>query len=86
MVEFIIKIIIPLLCSVLVIYIIPLLKEKHLYFYVVTAVRAAEQMYKHGMNEEKFEHVKTWIQTKFKISDDDLKNIIESAVYELKNK
>ena len=86
MVEFTTKIIIPLLCSILTIYIIPLLKEKKLYSYVVIAVQAAEQIFEHGKNTEKFRYVKEWVQKKFKISDEDLKNIIESAVYELKQK
>lgn len=84
MVELITKIIIPLLCTVLTIYVIPLLKEKKLYDYVVIAVQAAEQIFEHGKNTEKFRYVKEWVQKKFKISDEDLKNIIESAVYELK--
>lgn len=84
MVEFVIKIIIPLLCAVLTMYVIPLLKQKKLYDAVVIAVNAAEQIYKQsGMGEEKFEYVKEWIKSKFHISDEDLKNIIESAVYEL---
>lgn len=84
MVEFIIKIVIPLLCTILTLYVIPLLKQKKLYDAVVIAVNAAEQIYKQsGMGEEKFEYVKEWIKSKFHISDEDLKNIIESAVYEL---
>jgi hypothetical protein len=84
MVEFVIKIIIPLLCAVLTMYVIPLLKQKKLYDAVVIAVNAAEQIYtQSGMGEKKFEYVKEWIKSKFHISDEDLKNIIESAVYEL---
>lgn len=84
MVKFIIEIIIPLLCTVLTIYIIPFLKEKRIYSSVIIAVQAAEQIYKEsGMGKEKFAYVKEWVQTKFNISDEDLKNIIESAVYEL---
>ena len=84
MVEFIIKIVIPLLCTILTVYVIPLLKQKKLYDAVVIAVNAAEQIYnQRGMGKEKFEYVKEWIKKKFKVSDEDLKNIIESAVYEL---
>lgn len=84
MIEFIIKIIIPLLCTILTVYIVPFLKEKRLYESVVIAVKAAEQIYKEsGMGKEKFAYVKAWVQEKFDISDADLKNIIESAVYEL---
>jgi hypothetical protein len=84
MVEFIIKIVIPLLCTILTVYVIPLLKQKKLYDAVVIAVNAAEQIYNQsGMGEKKFEYVKEWIKKKFKVSDEDLKNIIESAVYEL---
>ena len=84
MVEFIIKIVVPLLCTILTFYIIPLLKEKKLYNTVVIAVKAAEQIFKEsGMGKEKFAYVKELIQKKFKVSDEDLKNIIESAVYEI---
>ena len=84
MVEFIIKIIIPLLCMVLTIYIVPILKEKNIYSAVVIAVQAAEQIYREtGMGREKFAYVKEWIKKKFNISDADLKNMIESAVYEM---
>jgi len=83
-VDVIIKIIIPLLCSILTLYVIPMLKEKKLYNYVVIAVQAAEQMYRQdGAGAEKFAYVKEWVQKKFKVTDEDLKNIIESAVYEL---
>lgn len=84
MVDFIVKIIIPLLCTVLTVYIIPYFKDKKIYDSVKIAVQAAEQIFKEsGMGTEKFIYVKEWITTKFKITDDDLKNIIESAVYEL---
>lgn len=84
MVDVIIKLIIPLLCTVITAYIIPYLKEKKLYSAVKTAVQAAEQIYKEsGMGEQKFEYVKSWLNEKFSISADDLKKIIESAVYEL---
>lgn len=88
MVDVIIKLIIPLLCTVITAYIIPYLKEKKLYNAVKTAVQAAEQIYKEsGMGEQKFEYVKSWLNEKFSISADDLKKFIESAVYELnKNK
>ena len=51
---------------------------------VTIAVKAAEQIFEHGMNDEKFAYVSKWISEKFKISEADLKNLIESAVYELK--
>lgn len=51
---------------------------------VAIAVKAAEQIFEHGMNDEKFAYVSKWISEKFKISEADLKNLIESAVYELK--
>ena len=35
------------------------------------------------MGKEKFEYVKNWLNKKLNIADDDLKKIIESAVYEL---
>lgn len=85
-IDFICKILIPLVCTVLTLYIIPLLKEKKLYKYVTIAVQAAEQIYSDsGMGKQKFEYVKKWITEKFRISEQDLTKIIESAVYELNN-
>lgn len=84
MADFIIKIIIPLICAILTMYIIPFLKEKRIYGCVTTAVQAAEQIYREsGMGKEKFEYVKEWVQKKFRISDEDLTNIIEAAVFEM---
>ena len=65
-------------------YVIPFLKEKKLYNYVVIAVRAAEQIFQEsGSGAKKYEYVRQWICDKFAIAEDDLKKIIESAVYEL---
>jgi hypothetical protein len=84
MVEFVIKVIIPALCTILTLYLIPFLKEKRLYNYVVIAVKEAEQMFlESGKGKEKFAYVREWIQKKFKVTDDDLKNIIEAVVYEM---
>ena len=84
MTEFIIKIIIPLICTLLTAYIIPLLKQKKLYDAVTIAVNAAEQIFSQtGMGKQKFAYVKNLIKRKFKINDEDLKAIIESAVYQL---
>lgn len=53
--------------------------------WVNIAVKAAEQIYKTpGSGKEKFEYVANWISNKFNISKDELKTLIESAVYELK--
>lgn len=84
MIELITKLLIPILCFVLTIYVIPFLKEKKIYNYVKIAVEAAEQMFNEsGKGKEKFAYVKEWVKSKFNINDEDLKNIIESAVYEL---
>lgn len=55
--------------------------------WVKIAVNAAEQIYNEsGQGKEKFKYVSEWISQKFNISKKDLKNIIESAVFEMKNK
>lgn len=84
MVDVICKIIIPALCAVLTWYIVPYLKDKKIYAAVKIAVQAAEQIFNEtGMGKEKFAYVKGWVMNKFKITEDDLKKVIESAVYEL---
>ena len=83
--EIILRAISVIITGVLACYIIPYLKKHKLYEAVKTAVQAAEQIYNaEGMGAVKFRSVKDWVKTKFNVSDEDLKNIIESAVYELK--
>ncbi len=83
--EIILRVISLIIVGVVTCYIIPYLKKHRLYEAVKTAVQAAEQIYnKSGMGAVKFNYVRDWIKQKFKVSDEDLKNIIESAVYELK--
>lgn len=65
---------------------IPWMKEKRIYEYVIIAVQAAEQMIKEsGKGKEKYDLVCTWIKAKFDIDELELKNLIESAVYEMNN-
>lgn len=87
MVDFITKIIIPLLCAIITVYIIPWLKDKKIYSAVKIAVQAAEQIFNEtGKGKEKFAYVQGWAMNKFKITEDDLEKFIESAVYELNRK
>lgn len=81
--DLIIRIIIPLLGAIITYYIVPLLKEKNIYNQVEIAVKAAEQIFGANTGEQKFEYVKNWIKDKFKITDEELKVIIEAAVYEM---
>lgn len=65
---------------------IPWMKEKRIYEYVIIAVQAAEQMIKEsGKGKEKYDLVCAWIKAKFDIDELELKNLIESAVYEMNN-
>ena len=86
-VDIILGVVVPVVFIVAARYLIKRYNNDTLLEYVKIAVKAAEQIYSQsGMGKEKFEYVKTWISEKFKISEADLKNIIESAVYELNNK
>ena len=65
-------------------YLVKVHRNDEVVKWVNVAVKAAEQIYNNaGQGEEKFAYVSEWISKKFKISETDLKNIIESAVYEL---
>lgn len=84
MIDILLKCVIFIAVSFILGYVIPFLKDKNIYNYAKIAVQAAEQIYKEsGMGKEKFEYVKNWLNKKLNITDDDLKKIIESAVYEL---
>lgn len=84
MIDILLKCVIFIAVSFILGYVIPFLKDKNIYNYAKIAVQAAEQIYKEsGMGKEKFEYVRNWLHKKLNITDDDLKKIIESAVYEL---
>ena len=76
--------ILPVILFVVASYLIKTYRDDNVIKWVKIAVKAAEQIYNEsGMGKEKFEYVKRWVQSKFHISEEDLKNIIESAVYQL---
>ena len=76
--------IIPLVLLIVAGYLIKTYRDDTVIKWVKIAVKAAEQIYKaSGQGKEKFEYVSKWISEKFKISEADLKNLIESAVFEL---
>lgn len=76
--------VLPLVLLVVAGYLIKVYRSEDVVKWVKIAVEAAEQIYKgSGQGEEKFAYVSEWVSKKFKISETDLKNIIESAVYEL---
>ena len=76
--------IIPFILLVVAGYLLKVYRNADIIKWVGVAVKAAEQIYKgSGHGEEKFDYVAEWISNKFMISEDDLRNIIESAVYEL---
>lgn len=76
--------IVPFILLVVAGYLLKVYRSAEVIKWVGVAVKAAEQIYKgSGQGKEKFAYVSEWISKKFKISETDLKNIIESAVYEL---
>ena len=76
--------VLPLVLLVVAGYFIKTYRDDNVIKWVKIAVNAAEQIYNaSGRGKEKFAYVSDWISKKFKISEADLKNIIESAVYEL---
>lgn len=79
--------IILLLVALAIRYLVPLIKEKRLQYWVKSAVYAAEMLFKEsGMGAEKFAYVSKYLASKgFHLNAEDLKVTIESAVMELKN-
>lgn len=78
--------VLPLVLLIVAGYLIRVYRSDEVVKWVKLAVKAAEQIYKgSGQGKEKFAYVSEWISEKFNISETDLKNIIESAVYELNN-
>ena len=82
--------ILPFILLVVAGYLIKNFRDERAKKWITIAVKAAEQIFKEpGMGEEKYAYVEKWFFNKFnkfkifKISKADLKNLIESAVYEL---
>ena len=88
MINFIIEIIIPVVSLLVSTYLIPWLKEKRIFDFAVSIVKAAEQVFNEtGMGEEKFNYAYGMLKKKFKLSDEDIERLIEAAVFEInKNK
>lgn len=77
--------VVPFILLVAAGYLLKVYRSAEVVKWVGIAVKAAEQIFAHGENSEKFQYVSEWISDKFNISETDLKNLIESAVYELNN-
>ena len=85
-VNVILGVILPLILLLIAGYLMFTFRDEKVLKWVNIAVKAAEQIYNApGQGKEKFDYVADWISTKFKIPKEDLKNLIESAVYELNN-
>lgn len=82
-IDIILGYIVPLILIVAAGCLVKVYRNEEVVRWVEIAVKAAEQIFAHGENAEKFKYVSEWISKKFKISEADLKNLIESAVYEL---
>ena len=83
-VDVVLGIILPLIFLIVAGYLITTYHDDKLVKWVKIAVKAAEQIYNaQGQGKEKFDYVANWISAKFDIPKDDLKNLIESAVYEI---
>ena len=84
MVDLILGVVTPFVLFVIGFYLMKRFRNDNIMKYVTIAVKAAEQIFNaSGQGKEKFAYVVKWITEKFKISEEDLKNPIESAVYEL---
>ena len=84
MIDLILGIITPFILLIAAGYLMLNYRDDNVMKWVTIAVKAAEQIYKEsGKGKEKFEYVSKWITEKFKIPEEDLKNLIESAVFEL---
>lgn len=80
----ILGVVLPIILIVIAGMLIKGYRDDNVVKWVKIAVKAAEQIYNEkGMGKEKLAYVTEWISSKFNISEDDLKNIIESAVYEI---
>ena len=83
-IDFILGAIVPFILLVIAGVLIKKFRNENVVKWVKIAVKAAEQLFEHGDNDAKFEYVAEFITEKFNISSEEMINLIESAVYELK--
>ena len=77
-------VILPIILIIIAGYLAFTYRTEDVVKWVNIAVKAAEQIYNApGQGKEKFDYVATWVSEKFNIPKEDLKNLIESAVYEI---
>ena len=82
--EVIFKSILAIVVAAITYYVIPFLKEKKMYNAVKTVVQAAEQIFREsGMGKEKYQYVVDWATGHLNVDEATLKNLIESAVFEI---
>lgn len=75
---------VPVLLFIGGFYLLKVYRDDTVIKWVKIAVKAAEQIYNaQGQGKEKFDYVANWISKKFEIPKEELKNLIESAVYEI---
>ena len=88
--EIILSLLFELILSIIAVvaskHLIPWLKEKKLSEAAKIAVEAAEQLIGSGKGQEKYDQASEWLGKKFNLSEEEVKKLIESAVYQMKNK
>lgn len=83
-IDFVLGAIVPFILLVIAFFFIKKYRNENVVKWVTIAVKAAEQLFDHGDNDAKFEYVADFITEKFNLSSEEIINLIESAVYELK--
>lgn len=86
MIQLILEAIILIITGLIYLKFIPYLKKNDVYDEVCIAVKAAQQIFGLEKNTEKFQYVFDTISKKFDIASEELTTMIESAVYEIKQK
>lgn len=82
-VSLIAEILIPVIGGVLCVFVIPLFRDKLRSNYAKQLVTAAEQLYGSVAGEIKYDYVRDFLKSRWKLSDQQVEVLIESAVGEL---
>lgn len=83
-IQLIAEIILPLVATIVSVYLIPILKKKKINDFAYDLVSAAEQLFAEGENKEKLDFTIKELCKKFSIKEPDARIIIEASVYEVK--
>ena len=81
--EIITELVMPILCTLVTVFVLPMIRDKRIKGMAEELVAAAEQIYPAGSGPDKYAYVRRQLVKLFGLSDEKAQIYIEAAVYAL---